>query len=199
MLYSAGMNEPAPNRIKELRKQRSWSQQQLAELMNTTNQQVGNLERGDRRLSDPWIKKLAKAFECTPGELFEATDNNVAHVSWVQAGTFADTVDPYPPEGTPMIAVAGLKHTNHIALTVDGDSMNLLAPEGSIIIVDFTDRDLRPGKDYVFRMNDQATFKRWREDPPRLEPRSTNQEHETIFPDGEFDIVGRVVKVIVDL
>jgi SOS-response transcriptional repressor LexA len=192
------MNESAPNRIKELRKKRGWSQDVLGSMIGTSNQQIGYLERGERRLSDPWISKLADAFGISAGELFNDSGNEVAHVSWVQAGAFAETADPYVPEGTPMIAVAGLKHPNHIALTVAGDSMNKIAPEGSIIIVDFTDRELRPGKDYVFRDGGTATFKRWRAEPARLEPFST-VDHDTIFPDGDVEVVGRVVKVIVDL
>ncbi len=199
MLYTPGMTKHHPNRIYEIRTAKGLTQQQLADMIGTTNQQVGYLENGRRRLSTPWIDKLCDALSVSAGELFEASELDVPHVSWVEAGRFAETTDPYVPQGTPRIAVSGLGPGVHIALTVDGDSMNRIAPEGSIIVVNLDDQELRPGKDYVFRMNDQATFKRWREEPQRLEPYSTNPEHETIFPDAAIEVVGRVVKVFMDL
>lgn len=187
-----------PNRLREIRKQRGMTQQQLADLIGTSNQQIGHLETGDRRLSAPWIEKLVDALGISAGELFEAAGGEVALVSWVKAGSFADTVDPYIPQDTPRVPIAGLRHDQHIALIVEGDSMNRIAPEGALIVVDLQDRELIAGKDYVFRMNDKATLKRWRTDPSRLEPYST-AEHETIFPQSEVEVVGRVVKVILDL
>ena len=62
---------PAPNRLKELRDEREWSQATLAERVvpPTTSQQIGNLERGDRRLTPDWMRKLAAALECHPLEI----------------------------------------------------------------------------------------------------------------------------------
>ena len=187
-----------PNRLREIRKQRGLTQQQLAEMIGTSNQQIGHLEVGERRLSAPWIEKLVEALGITAGELFEPAGGEIALVSWAQAGSFADTVDLDIPHDTPRIAVAGLRHDQHIALIVEEDSMDRIAPPGAMIVVDLRDRELIDGREYVVRMYDRATFKRWRSDPPRLEPDTTGK-HDSIFPKTAVVVVGRVVKVIVDL
>jgi len=58
------------NRIKELREQRGLTQQQLADMIGTTKQQIGRLEGAKRRLSDQWVQKIAGALEVHPGELW---------------------------------------------------------------------------------------------------------------------------------
>ncbi|WP_371456382.1 LexA family protein [Thalassospira sp. MCCC 1A01428] len=45
----------------------------------------------------------------------------------------------------------------------------------------------------------EATFKRYRSEPSRLEPASTNPKHQTIFPQDEIRVIGRVVRVIQEL
>lgn len=57
-------------RIKELRERRGLTQEQLAELIGTTKQQLGRLEKGTRPLSNEWIEKIAGTLEVRPGELF---------------------------------------------------------------------------------------------------------------------------------
>ena len=85
-----------------------------------------------------------------------------------------------------------------IALRVRGDSMNLIAPDNSIIVVDYADKDLRDGAYYIVKSGDDATFKRYRANPARFEPQSSLL-FETIYPTGPVEIVGRVTKVISDL
>jgi phage repressor protein C with HTH and peptisase S24 domain len=57
------------NRIAEFRKARGWSQQQLADLAGTTNQQIGHLESGRRRLDTVWMSRIASALGVEPVEL----------------------------------------------------------------------------------------------------------------------------------
>lgn len=57
------------NRIKELRLRRDLSQLQLGELANTSAQQIGKLEKGDRRLSQDWMTRIATALAVAPTEL----------------------------------------------------------------------------------------------------------------------------------
>lgn len=44
------------------RKSRRWSQEQLGRIIGATSQQIGHLEKGNRKLSLNWIKKLDQAF-----------------------------------------------------------------------------------------------------------------------------------------
>ena len=57
------------NRIRELRKSRGLTLQELAELVNSSNQQISQLETGRRRLNVDWLERLSKALECHPMEL----------------------------------------------------------------------------------------------------------------------------------
>lgn len=71
--------------------------------------------------------------------------------------------------------------------------MDLYSPPGSIIFVNRNERDAVDGGFYVVATDDgDATYKRFRKNPDRLEPESTNREHQTIYPRNPLTIIGRV-------
>ena len=47
------------NRIKEWRLRRGLSMQALAERADTSRQQIHKLERGERRLTEEWMRRIA--------------------------------------------------------------------------------------------------------------------------------------------
>ena len=59
------------NRIKELRKARGLTLQQLAEQVGSSNQQISQLETGRRRLNLDWLERLSSALDCQPLELVD--------------------------------------------------------------------------------------------------------------------------------
>lgn len=61
-----------PNRIRELREERGLSQQQLADLCKTSNQQISRLELGQRRLPTVWMDRIAEALRCQPTDIIAA-------------------------------------------------------------------------------------------------------------------------------
>src|SRR5579871_4203030 len=73
MLVAGGPCGPGPcampNRIAFWRKKRGLSQQELADLAGTSNQQISMLESGARRLTTDWMERLAKPLGITPAEL----------------------------------------------------------------------------------------------------------------------------------
>lgn len=84
---------------------------------------------------------------------------------------------------------------NAFGLEIVGDSMNLLAPEGGVAVVDPDDKALYPGRRYVVVNGEgETTFKEFANDPARLVPLSTNADHREILLGGEdvFTLVGRV-------
>jgi repressor LexA len=87
---------------------------------------------------------------------------------------------------------------NAFALQPLGDSMNLLVTEEGYAVVDPDQRELIAGKVYAFRNeHGETTFKRYVDSPPRLEPCSTNQEHEPILLGSEpLVVIGRVVLAV---
>lgn len=119
-------------------------------------------------------------------------------ISWVQASRYVEICDPYERGDSEGEVEVPYGKDTLIALRVKGSSMNRVAPEGSVIIVDYSEKSLTSGKYYVVKQDGEATFKRYRTNPDRFEPEST-ESHDTLFPAGAVEVVGRVVKVINDL
>jgi SOS-response transcriptional repressor LexA len=80
------------------------------------------------------------------------------------------------------------------ALTVKGDSMDLVVPNGATLVIDPDDTAFWPGRRYVVRTEDgQTTFKEYQEGPARLVPCSSNDEHKEIMLGHEpVNVLGRV-------
>lgn len=193
----------ARHRLRSLRVDRGLSQEALAKLLHSSKQQISRLESGERQLTELWLRKLAAALGCRVsdivGELGPTVEVvNAPLISWVQAGGLVEISDPYEPGFADEYIPVDYHRKTVIALHVRGDSMDRVAPEGSTIIVDFADRVLVDGKLYVVRINDTATFKRYRAGPDRFEAVST-KDHEAIFPTDPVDVVGRVVRVTKEL
>ena len=120
-----------PNRIAELREERAWSQEDLAERLEsvagfkTTGAQIGKLERRERQLTIKWIMALSKTFEVEPIDLVDLA---------AMAGT---TNDVEPQEGGPhatALAQRGLRYYNVVSdVCAEGGY-----PKGKVILVDET-------------------------------------------------------------
>lgn len=57
------------NRIKELREELGLTLEQVADTAGTSVQQVSRLERGERRLTDDWMRRISAAFGVQPAAL----------------------------------------------------------------------------------------------------------------------------------
>jgi len=120
-------------------------------------------------------------------------------LSWVSAGQMARDEGQQDIIGEADAADLDPKG-QWIALRVDGDSMDRISPPGSLIFVNLLDRRLVTNACYIITNADgEATYKRFRANPPRFEPVSTNPAHEPIFPDGEPVVLGRVRRSIIDM
>jgi transcriptional regulator with XRE-family HTH domain len=62
------------NTVKELRKQKGLSQEDLAEMCNLHRTYIGGIERGERNIGLMNILHLAKALQVLPSELFRDFD-----------------------------------------------------------------------------------------------------------------------------
>ncbi len=119
-------------------------------------------------------------------------------ISWVQAGALNETIDPYEIGHAEEYVAVTHKRSTLLALRVQGNSMNRIAADGSVIIVDFADKIMNSGQYYVVKLAGEATFKRFRSNPSRLEPDST-EAFDTVFINREVEVVGRVIQVITRL
>lgn len=59
------------NHLRAWREFRGLTQDQLAEMVDTAGNVIGNLESGQRGLSDKWLRRLAPALGTTPGFLLD--------------------------------------------------------------------------------------------------------------------------------
>lgn len=79
-----------PNHLKAWRLFRKKTQEQLAEIVGTTQHQIAFLENGDRALSAKWLRRLAPALDTTPGMLLDhdpaSLDNDIIDI-WAHADT----------------------------------------------------------------------------------------------------------------
>ncbi|MEN3949946.1 XRE family transcriptional regulator [Iodidimonas sp. SYSU 1G8] len=204
-------------RVTHAREARGWSQAELARRVSARRgmrgksavrqQSVNQLEQGE--VDAPrYLLELAEVLEVDaawlsghghgdppPPAVPAAGLVQAPLISWVEAGGLTETVDAYPPGEAAEWVPVFHRHDKLIALTVRGQSMDKIAPEGTTIIVDLTDRTLVDGRHYVFRHEGRATFKTWRKGPPpRLEPQSTDPEYLAIAATDGVEVVGRVIR-----
>ena len=91
-------------------------------------------------------------------------------LSWVQAGQM-NIAEIEAAEDQQRVPLTDLPASDYIALRVKGDSMNRVAPDGSLVIADT--RVVDPvARQFVIACFDDGstTFKRFMDQPPRLEP-----------------------------
>lgn len=121
-------------------------------------------------------------------------------ISWVAAGDLADPTHQLP-YGSETVELGELGPGEYFATRVRGDSMDRIAPDDALLIVNRQDIHLVRGGRYIFSLSGKTTFKRYGEDPPHLLPESLNPSHQPrILKAGDkWSVVGRVRKVIIDI
>ena len=62
------------NRVKELRGERGWTQQQLAEAVGVSRQSINSIERDRYVPSLPLALMFARVFGCTTDDIFKLED-----------------------------------------------------------------------------------------------------------------------------
>jgi transcriptional regulator with XRE-family HTH domain len=219
MLYHADMESKSIGKRIALARAaglgRKVTQAELANFLAVTPQAVSGWERGEAYPEAEKLTKIALFLGVSIGWLLgeegddraprpdDKTTAFVRLVDKVPAGKLAAPMSQLDLEDLPLLILNGLERGEYIALTVDGDSMDRISPDGSVIVVNKSDRTLVSGKPYVFCHRGRVTFKLWRPDPPRLQPHSTNPIHEPIYvkdkADAEKFVVGRVKRTIFDL
>jgi repressor LexA len=195
------MKEEIPNRIREIRKAKKVSQEDLAARVSAEIGEdvdpstIGRLENGRMELTHRWIYRIAKALGVTESEIIQPAGVPIKLVpilGSVPAGPLEEAIES--PEGWwPVPANFGGPRV--FGLRPKGDSMEMVATDEDIVLFDPDDIDLVPGRAYVVRNGEgHVTFKRYENDPPRLEPDSNNPDHRPILIGREpFLIVARAI------
>jgi SOS-response transcriptional repressor LexA len=121
----------------------------------------------------------------------------VPEISNVPAGGFAEALENL---NNPLYHPIDYPNSTVAVLRVTGNSMDRAGlPDRSKVVIDYSVTVPKDGCIYVFRLNNEITIKRYRDNPPRLEPDSNEQGHETTFGVEGLECLGRAVKVLLDI
>lgn len=185
-------------RIRALRDSLHESQTAFGDRFAVEQATVSRWEQGEPVTRSLW-DALAKTANQSVAEFMLGAQQAVPLLSWVAAGEMTMVQDVPEPADAPMIPVSALGPGEWFALKVEGDSMDRIAPDGAVILINHAEKTLIPKKFYIFGDRGAATFKRYIDKPARLEPYSTNPGHEAIFPGKDLHVIGRVRRVLIDL
>lgn len=190
------------DRIIARRKALGLSQSELGREIGLTQQAIQQMEDGQTSRTRK-MTELTTVLQCSADWLLGGDDEpdppqGVGLISWVQAGSVAEIINNFEPRDAIRWIDYPAKHDKMYALEVRGSSMNRVSPDKSIIIIDSLDQEMSSNRLYVVSVDGEATYKRYRSNPPRLEPDST-EPHDTIFLDGlKYETLGRVVRSLLD-
>ena len=149
---------------------------------------------------EEWLVWGKNPPEWAGGDESSERPRSIPIISWVAAGDLADP-SHHLPEGSETLELGDLGPGEFFATRVRGDSMDRIAPDDALLVVNRQDIDLVRGGRYIFTLGGKTTFKRYGEDPPHLLPESLNPSHHPriLKPADKWSVVGRVRKVIIDV
>lgn len=180
--------------IEEIRLRMAERGMKVADLANAIGIDPNKVTKsltGTRRWQATELLKLMDVLGAAPVATPTVQLDVIPIIGRVSAGAWKEAI-AHPIDTIPRFG--GLT-SNAFGLELDGDSMDRLAPDGGIALVDPDDKALFPGRRYVVANGDgETTFKEFAADPARLIPLSNNPDHhEIILGEGEtFTVIGRV-------
>lgn len=183
-----------PKQLERAFKESGKRKKDLAARLGVRPGAISEMLRGDRKVQleeAPIIRSFFGLAE--PGGLLR-----VPVLDWVSAGRLTAREGVTERDIKRVLSIGDLPAGDWVALEVDGDSMNRIAPEGAVIVVNRADDALHNDAYYVFQNEvGEATFKRYRGRPDRFLPYSYNPDYEPIVPkEDSFRVFGRVRRVI---
>ncbi len=185
-----------PNEIKAELDRRGLSQRDLADAIGMNENHLSKSMRGHRRFSVDEMDRIRAELASDEGAPRGEGLRSIPSLGEVPAGGY----DAREQRGGQREWVPNDLPPRAYALTIKGDSMDLIAADGSKVIVDPDDKSLWPGDRYIIRSDDGGTtFKEYQEGPARLLPCSSNDAHKEILLGGTpIYIEGRVIKYILN-
>lgn len=203
------------NRILELRKRQGLTLAQLAEKTGTTAQQIGRLEKGERKLTTDWMERLAKVFDVLPEDLMDSRHGERVVIPEIQIKSASRQGEKGQKSTAPNVAEPdnvlsewslprqllanqiGAESTMRI-IQVMGDSMIPEFNPGDRVMVNTADRMPSPPGVFVLWDGFGLIIKRCEmvphSTPPRAILSSANNNYSTYEMDvQELQIQGRVV------
>ena len=203
------MNSKNTNNLALLRERSGLTQQQISERIGVTVTGYQNWEYGKTPIKATALRKLSKLFGCTTDYILGLSETITAVPSKshplpvfgrIAAGTPREALEQSSMVHDTPQSLYEL-HSESFWLTVSGNSMNRLFPDGSLVLIDPTEEVRNGDVGVVFVNGDDATLKRvyFEGGSIRLHPESYDHEYTDRVIDGsdpdapEVRIVGKAV------
>jgi transcriptional regulator with XRE-family HTH domain len=82
--YHPDMDDKVPHYLKEWRKFRGMTQQELADRLDTSKSVISDMERGELQLSPKWLRRIAPVLQTQPGHILDhdpaTIDNDIIDI-----------------------------------------------------------------------------------------------------------------------
>ena len=156
-------------KIAEARIAKGWSQQELAEKLDTTQQTIQRYESGARDIKSSVLIKLSSVLGVTISYLLGMENAALPNNSTIDVPLYGKIAAGEPIEmvevedSQPVPIKVHEKFPDAFLLRVEGDSMNRILPNGSYALIDPAQKEPISGKPYAVCVNGfDATIKRVR-------------------------------------
>ena len=195
-------------KIAEARIAKGWSQQDLAERLETTQQTIQRYESGARDIKSSVLVSLSKVLGVTISYLLGMENDSIPNNSTVDVPLYGSIAAGTPIEmissesSQPVPIEVQCRYPSAFLLRVRGESMNRVLPNGCFALIDPEQREPVNCKAYAVCVNGyDATIKRVRrlQNGFELAPDSLDPTYKpTVYDYGEpgtdtVTIIGRVV------
>ena len=154
-------------KIAEARIAKGWSQQDLAEKMDTTQQTIQRYESGSRDIKSSVLIKLSAVLGVTISYLLGMENTSIPNNDMVEVPLYGaiaagTPIEMIPVENSqPVPSEVRRRYPSAVLLKVEGDSMNRILPNGCYALVDPCEAVEHNGAPYAVCVNGyDATIKR---------------------------------------
>lgn len=154
-------------KIAEARIAKGWSQQELADRMETTQQTIQRYESGARDIKSSVLIKLSAVLDVTISYLLGLENASLPNNSTVDVPSYGSIAAGTPIEmvevkdSQPVPVKVHERFPKAFLLKVEGESMNRILPNGSYALIDPAQKEPISGKPYAVCVNGyDATIKR---------------------------------------
>ncbi|WNO60418.1 LexA family protein [Rheinheimera sp. MMS21-TC3] len=214
LLYNDFMKKETINsRIKRLRADLGYTQDQLGKAIGISGVSVSKWESSDSEPKSKHLPALAKSLKVSLDYLLHGSTSNVEAgpdlrgtvplISWIQAGKWLETEVVDVQEEAMQYPTTAKVGPRGFALRVIGDSMTSYTggksiPEGAVVIVD-PDMAAVSGKVVVARLSSgESTLKQFIEDAGQKYLKPFNPAYPLMPINGNCTIIGVVKQVVQD-